>query len=80
MNAKDGLEAYCNIRAYKETCDGLYYEPDIRTLRATFGMNCFWAPEAVFGCSPGVIRTRVGYAGGTMLDPTYQQMYKLLML
>jgi len=78
MNPRDGMEAYCSNVAMKDTCcDGLYYEPDVRTLRATFGMSCFWAPEAIFGCSPGVVRTRVGYAGGTMLNPTYQQMYVL---
>jgi peptide-methionine (S)-S-oxide reductase len=52
-------------------CDGLYFEPDFRTERATFGMNCFWGPEARFGVAPGVVRTRVGYAGGTVLNPTY---------
>lgn len=31
---------------------------------ATFGMGCFWGPEARFGSLSGVIRTRVGYAGG----------------
>lgn len=41
---------------------------------ATFGMGCFWGPEARFGSLPGVIRTRVGYAGGTTPSPTYRQM------
>jgi len=41
---------------------------------ATFGMGCFWSPEARFGGIPGVIRTRVGYAGGTTQTPTYRQM------
>jgi len=70
------MEAYCCNRAERDVCcDGLYTEPDFRTERATFGMNCFWAPEAVLGCAPGVIRTRVGYAGGTMLNPTYKQIF-----
>ncbi|MCG7346441.1 peptide-methionine (S)-S-oxide reductase [Sporosarcina sp. ACRSL] len=41
---------------------------------ATFGMGCFWGPDARFGSLQGVIRTRVGYAGGTTPTPTYRQM------
>lgn len=41
---------------------------------ATFGMGCFWGPEARFGSLPGVMRTRVGYAGGTLQSPTYRKM------
>lgn len=41
---------------------------------ATFGMGCFWGPEARFGSLQGVLRTRVGYAGGTVPNPTYRQM------
>jgi peptide-methionine (S)-S-oxide reductase len=40
----------------------------------TLGMGCFWSPEALFGHLPGVIRTRVGYAGGTINHPTYHHM------
>ncbi|RBP84911.1 peptide-methionine (S)-S-oxide reductase [Cytobacillus firmus] len=36
----------------------------------TFGMGCFWGPESRFGYHPGVIRTRVGYAGGKEGQPT----------
>ncbi|HSP23511.1 MAG TPA: peptide-methionine (S)-S-oxide reductase MsrA [Planococcus sp. (in: firmicutes)] len=41
---------------------------------ATFGMGCFWGPEARFGSLPGVLRTRVGYSGGTTWNPVYRQM------
>lgn len=44
----------------------------IQTL--TLGMGCFWSPEALFGALPGVVRTRVGYAGGTTDRPTYREM------
>ena len=36
----------------------------------TFGMGCFWGPEARFGYLPGVVKTRVGYAGGKEGQPT----------
>lgn len=49
--------------------------PDTTNLEiATFGMGCFWSPDAQFGSLPGVIRTRTGYAGGTSVNPTYRQM------
>lgn len=41
---------------------------------ATLGMGCFWGPEARFGSMAGVVRTRVGFAGGTTPSPTYRQM------
>lgn len=42
--------------------------------KATFGMGCFWACDALFGAQRGVLRTRVGYSGGTTLDPVYKKM------
>lgn len=38
---------------------------------ATFAMGCFWRADALFGAAPGVVRTQVGYAGGTTPNPTY---------
>ncbi|WP_336789207.1 peptide-methionine (S)-S-oxide reductase [Paenibacillus sp. MMO-177] len=40
----------------------------------TLGMGCYWSPEALFGAVPGVIGTRVGFAGGTTAEPTYRGM------
>lgn len=45
--------------------------PPGETETATVGMGCFWGPEARFGAMEGVVRTRVGYAGGTTADPSY---------
>lgn len=47
--------------------------PD-RIETATFGLGCFWSPDAQFGSIPGVVRTRVGYAGGRKDDPTYHDL------
>lgn len=44
--------------------------PD-RPVRAAFALGCFWGPDALFGALDGVVRTSVGYAGGTTPDPTY---------
>ncbi|MFC6757481.1 MULTISPECIES: peptide-methionine (S)-S-oxide reductase MsrA [Haloarcula] len=48
--------------------------PPADTETATFGMGCFWGPDARFGAMPGVVRTRVGYAGGTDPDPSYYSL------
>jgi len=42
------------------------------TETATFGLGCFWGPDAAAGALDGVVRTRVGYAGGTTPDPSYE--------
>lgn len=44
------------------------------TETATFGLGCFWGPDAQFGAMEGVVRTRVGYAGGTERDPSYHAL------
>ncbi|NJR23052.1 MAG: peptide-methionine (S)-S-oxide reductase [Richelia sp. CSU_2_1] len=36
---------------------------------ATFGLGCFWSPDAQFGILEGVVRTRVGYAGALQKIP-----------
>jgi len=41
---------------------------------ATFALGCFWGPDSLFGSLDGVVRTRVGYAGGTLEDPTYRNL------
>ncbi|GFQ65498.1 hypothetical protein TNCT_621431 [Trichonephila clavata] len=46
--------------------------PNMKT--ATFAMGCFWHPDALFGCQKGVHRTRVGYTGGSLHNPTYRNL------
>jgi len=48
---------------------------NIPSEKATFSMGCFWAPDSFFGSTPGIITTRVGYAGGSKnFIPTYKNM------
>lgn len=42
--------------------------------KATFAAGCFWGVEARFQELPGVIATAVGYEGGSLASPTYQQV------
>ena len=41
---------------------------------AIFGLGCFWGAERVFWQMPGVWTTAVGYAGGSTLNPTYEEV------
>ncbi|MDG6985196.1 MAG: peptide-methionine (S)-S-oxide reductase MsrA [Nitrososphaerota archaeon] len=41
---------------------------------ATFGSGCFWCSEAVFSELEGVVRVEPGYSGGSVKDPTYEQV------
>src|SRR6187401_396917 len=41
---------------------------------ATFAGGCFWGMEDILREIPGVLETRVGYAGGTTKNPTYRDV------
>jgi len=45
-----------------------------KTDTATFGAGCFWCTEAVFSQLDGVISVTSGYSGGTMKNPSYDEV------
>jgi peptide-methionine (S)-S-oxide reductase len=45
-----------------------------KTEKATFGMGCFWCTEAIFQKLKGVTSVRSGYEGGTLSNPTYEEV------
>ena len=44
------------------------------TKLATFGAGCFWGVEETFLRTKGVVSTAVGYEGGSMGNPTYEDV------
>ena len=45
-----------------------------KTDTATFGTGCFWCTEAIFEQLNGVLNVTSGYAGGTVANPSYEQV------
>src|SRR5690242_8822594 len=45
-----------------------------KTEKAIFAAGCFWCTEAAFQDVPGVISAVSGYTGGTVKNPTYEQV------
>jgi peptide-methionine (S)-S-oxide reductase len=49
--------------------------PDRKLMEvATLGGGCFWCTEAVFSQLKGVEKVESGYSGGTLENPTYEQV------
>ncbi|KAI3499977.1 hypothetical protein L1887_35791 [Cichorium endivia] len=48
--------------------------PDELLKTAVFALGSFWRSESVFGCLDGVVRTTVGYAGGSKSNPEYRSL------
>jgi methionine-S-sulfoxide reductase len=47
-------------------------ESQPQTKTAVFAGGCFWCIQPAFDKTPGVIKTIVGYSGGTEPNPTYE--------
>jgi peptide-methionine (S)-S-oxide reductase len=46
----------------------------LKTDTAILGAGCFWCVEAVFQQLDGVLKVSSGYSGGTVPNPTYEQV------
>lgn len=42
--------------------------------QAIFGMGCYWGVERLFWQQEGIWSTEVGFAGGTVANPSYHQV------
>ena len=42
--------------------------------KATFGAGCFWGVEVAFRQVPGVLNAEAGYEGGTLSNPSYEDV------
>jgi len=57
----------------EESADAVRPVPD-DAATATFAGGCFWCTEAAFDQTEGVYEAVSGYTGGTVEDPTYEQV------
>jgi peptide-methionine (S)-S-oxide reductase len=46
----------------------------VKTDTATLATGCFWCTEAIFQELKGVLKATSGYSGGTVPNPTYEQV------
>jgi peptide-methionine (S)-S-oxide reductase len=49
-------------------------EANVKTQLATFAGGCFWCMETVYDGLPGVSKVVSGYIGGSVANPTYEQV------
>ena len=52
----------------------ILYSSNLIVLKATFGAGCFWHVEDLLAKTKGVKSTQVGYTGGQLPDPTYEEV------
>ena len=70
-NNKRKIDKYFKHRILKTN---IFKEPENNEDSILFGCGCFWGAEKCFWKLPGVITTSVGYSGGNVSNPTYNQV------
>ena len=69
----NGFEHYINKESHNES-NGKSYNQLSRYETATFAGGCFWCMEPPFRQLEGVIEVVSGYTGGSVKNPTYEQV------
>ncbi|KAL7021412.1 hypothetical protein ACKWTF_011860 [Chironomus riparius] len=59
---------------YGKTLPVPKHEIETQFEKATFGMGCFWSSDSLYGAQKGVLRTKVGYSGGSLDNPVYRNL------
>ena len=71
MKAFLGFLVLCVVIALIVDLGSAQNPPTPATRTAVFAGGCFWCIQPAFDKAPGVIKTIVGYCGGTEPNPTY---------
>jgi peptide methionine sulfoxide reductase msrA/msrB len=74
MKAFLGFLVPCVVIALIADLGSAQNSPAPATKTAAFAGGCFWCIQPAFDKAPGVIRTIVGYCGGTEPNPTYKSV------
>jgi len=48
--------------------------PAVKTESIVLGGGCFWCTDAAYKLLPGVVHVTAGYAGGSTINPTYEEV------
>jgi methionine-S-sulfoxide reductase/methionine-R-sulfoxide reductase len=67
-------EGYGEYKRLFDKSDGHKADATSKREVATLAGGCFWGMEDIIRKIPGVLETRVGYAGGTLDHPTYRDV------
>ena len=64
----------CAFAIAASAASSAHAAPPATTAKATFAGGCFWCVESDFDKVPGVIATTSGYTGGSVANPSYEQV------
>ena len=64
----------CAFAIAASAASAAHAAPPANTAKATFAGGCFWCVESDFDKVPGVIATTSGYTGGSVANPSYEQV------